>query len=126
MRMSRKLLDEVRGYENICMCIRLAILQGIERMFPGLYGLLKIRSLITYSLPLDEINDLKVIVKLLNETFNDKELLKNTVKYLLSRLAERPEDIVGALLSEDEDRLYIALSRLNDPTFWSNCRKLLR
>ncbi|MCX8208490.1 MAG: hypothetical protein RMH84_00310 [Sulfolobales archaeon] len=95
-------------------------------MFPGLYGFLKVRSLVTYGSPPEAVNDLRALVKLLSETFNNRELLESTVRYVLSGLTKSPGDVAKALLSGDEDRFYMTLSELNDPALWKNCRKLLK
>ncbi|MCX8185039.1 MAG: hypothetical protein RMI56_01920 [Sulfolobales archaeon] len=126
--MNRKIWSEVQNYENICICVKLAILRGIESMFPGIYGFLKFKSLATYGLSPDELslNDFAAFARLLNELFNDRETLESAIRHIISGLTEKSREVTKAVLSGDERELYTTLSNLRDPALQRNCRKLLK
>lgn len=122
----KKVFGELRECEEMFLCIGKAIMLGIERRFPGMYGVLKLRALTKYrSLPDDiMISDPISFVKLLEELFSNRELLETTLEDILAKLTKKHRELVKALLSKNEVELYVKLVNSYNSVLLEKCRRM--
>lgn len=123
----RKVFRELRECGEMFLCIGKAIMLGIERRFPGMCGLLKLKALTKYgSLPDDiMISDPILFVKLLEELFSNRELLETTLEDILAKLTKKHRELVKVLLSKNEVELYVKLINSYNSVLLKRCRKML-
>lgn len=124
----RKALGEVRGYEEVFMCMTRVILAGLEQRFPGIYSFLRLKALTRYRYLPDEVmlNDPTAFVELLEEMLGNGHLLETTIANILAELTKENRELTRALLSKDETELYIKLASSNNSTLLKTCKELLK
>ncbi|MEM0066555.1 MAG: hypothetical protein QW459_06035 [Sulfolobales archaeon] len=124
----RKMLGELRNYEEMFLCISKVVLLGLERRFPGLYSLLKLKAVTKYGHLPDEImlDNPASFMKLLEEVFDSRDLLEATLESILANITKKSRDLTKALMNEGETELYVNLANLYNSTLLKSCKKLFK
>ncbi|MEM2308054.1 MAG: hypothetical protein QW266_03955 [Sulfolobales archaeon] len=122
------MLGELRDYEEMFMCISKVVLLGLERRFPGLYSLLKLKAVSRYGHLPDEImlDNPKTFIKLLEEVFDSRDLLEATLENILANVTKKSRDLTKTLMNESETELYVKLANSYNSTLLKSCKKLFK
>ncbi|MEM1623797.1 MAG: hypothetical protein QW780_04385 [Sulfolobales archaeon] len=124
----RKVLGELRDYEEMFVCISKVVQLGLERMFPGLYSLLKLKAVTGYGRLPDEVmlDNPAIFMKLLEEIFDSRDLLEAILEAIFANVTKKSRDLAKALINEGGAELYISLAKLRDSNLPKSCKKLLK
>ncbi|MEM1528341.1 MAG: hypothetical protein QW290_07605 [Sulfolobales archaeon] len=128
MSLDKKMLGKLRDYEEVFLCVSKVVLLGLERRFPGLYSLLKLKAVTKYGYLPDEImlENPANFMKLLEEVFNGRDLLETTLEAILANITKKSRDLARALVNDSGTELYVNLAELYDPALLKSCQKLFK
>ncbi len=119
-----RVLCESRECEEVFACISEAVAQYVEREFPGIREVLKLRASVgRQPFPPSEapLSDPTLLVELLEDLFSDRTVLEVVLADSLSGIAGKPRALVRALLSGSGAELWRELTQ--DPAVLESCER---